>query len=81
MHDNLIFICGALRSGSSLTHVILDHHPEIKNPGEFDFLFDQISADGTFPDIEKYWEWLSVHHSWADNSCQFEKVLLESEDE
>jgi len=61
MNNNVVFVCGALRSGSSLVHLILDHHPEIKNPGEFDFLFDQISGDGKFPTMAAYLEWLSVH--------------------
>lgn len=70
-----VFICGALRSGSSLAHVILDHHPEIKNPGEFDFLFEQISADGTFPDIKKYWEWLSVHRIFQSKQLSIDYSL------
>ena len=46
MKTPLVFICGSLRSGSSLTHLMIDHHSEISNPGEFDFLFDQILGNG-----------------------------------
>lgn len=70
-----IFICGALRSGSSLTHVILDHHPEIKNPGEFDFLFDQVSDDGQFPEINSYHDWLSKHRIFQSKSLSIDYSL------
>jgi len=70
-----IFICGALRSGSSLTHVILDHHPKIKNPGEFDFLFDQMSDEGTFPTMEAYQEWLSVHRIFQSKLLSIDSSL------
>ncbi|HKJ73045.1 MAG TPA: sulfotransferase [Alphaproteobacteria bacterium] len=36
----LCFVCGALRSGTTLLRLMLDHHPKISNPGEVDFLFD-----------------------------------------
>lgn len=75
MADNLIFICGALRSGSSLTHLMLDHHPEIKNPGEFDFLFDQVADDGAFPDIYTYHDWLSTHRIFHSKSLLIDKSL------
>ncbi|OQK17034.1 hypothetical protein AU255_03810 [Methyloprofundus sedimenti] len=72
---NLVFICGALRSGSSLTHLILDHHPEINNPGEFDFLFDQISAGVTFPVMAAYEEWLSVHRIFQSKLLSIDSSL------
>lgn len=53
-----VFICGALRSGSTLLHLMLDHHPNIKNPGEFDFMFDLIKDDGSFPNLDDYHEFL-----------------------
>lgn len=54
--DNLkvIFICGALRSGTSLLHLMLNAHPQISNPGEFDFLFDGINEISDEPDLESY---------------------------
>jgi len=73
--SNIIFVCGALRSGSSLTHLMLDHHPNIKNPGEFDFLFDQISDDGVFPEIDRYHDWLSSHRIFQSKSLLIDKSL------
>ena len=50
-----VFICGALRSGTTLTHLMLDAHPELENPGEFDFLFDVlIGKEGREPSAESF---------------------------
>ncbi len=38
--QDVVFICGALRSGTTLLRLMLDHHPQISNPGEMDFLFE-----------------------------------------
>lgn len=42
----LLFIAGALRSGSTLLALMLDRHSRIGNPGEFDYLFDALGVDG-----------------------------------
>ncbi len=42
----LVFVAGPLRSGSTLMTLMLDRHSSIKNPGEFDFLFDAFGVDG-----------------------------------
>jgi len=72
---DIVFICGALRSGSSLTHLMLDHHPSIKNPGEFDFLFEKVSDDGIFPEISSYHNWLSLHRIFQSKSLQVDRSL------
>ncbi len=36
----IVFICGALRSGTTLLRLMLNHHPALSNPGEMDFLFE-----------------------------------------
>lgn len=59
MRQNIIVVSGALRSGSTLLKLILDNHSRISNPGEFDFLFDQIGDDGALPNIDSYKEWLA----------------------
>jgi hypothetical protein len=42
----LVFLAGPLRSGSTLLTLMLDRHPRVIAPGEFDFLFDALGKDG-----------------------------------
>lgn len=42
----LVFVAGALRSGSTLLSLMLARHPSIDCPGEFDYLFDALGEDG-----------------------------------
>lgn len=75
MNPSLYFICGALRSGSSVTHLMLNNHPRLKNPGEFDFLFDCLREDGEFPEIRSYREWLSTHRIFQSKSLEVDSSL------
>lgn len=50
----LVFICGALRSGTSMLHLILNSHPKLSNPGEFDFLFDGLNGVDHNPTAQEY---------------------------
>jgi hypothetical protein len=43
---------------------MLDSHPNISNPGEFDFLVDQLGSDGRTPDMRRYRRWLSTHRGF-----------------
>ncbi|MEZ5896129.1 MAG: sulfotransferase [Parvularculaceae bacterium] len=38
--NDLVFVCGALRSGTTLLRLMINHHPLLDNPGEMDFLFE-----------------------------------------
>ena len=58
--SNIIFLSGALRSGTTMLHLILDHHPSLMNPGEFDFLFDYLGENGNEPSISAYHQHLSL---------------------
>lgn len=52
--DDIVFICGALRSGTTLLRIMVNHHPQLSNPGEMDFLFEPPQVKGGAPDIERY---------------------------
>jgi Sulfotransferase family len=70
-----VFICGALRSGSTLLHLMLDHHPNIKNPGEFDFLFDKVNDDGSFPLLSDYHEFLDSNRIFKSKNLAIDTSL------
>lgn len=71
----LIFICGALRSGSTMFHLMLNNHPNIDHPGEFDFLFDKINDDGTYPDVKEFHEWLRIDRIFLSHNLYIDETL------
>lgn len=48
-HRDIVFVYGALRSGTTVFRLMLDAHHRINNPGEMDFLFDHLHVDETHP--------------------------------
>jgi len=53
------FIVGAVRSGTTLLRLMLDHHPKLAFHFEFEFAVDQVGAEGDLPDLDSYHEYLS----------------------
>lgn len=45
----VVFIFGALRSGTTLFRLMLNSHAGLQNPGEADFIFDYLRPDATHP--------------------------------
>ncbi len=76
-----IFIAGALRSGTTLLRLMLDAHPNLKNPGEFDFFFDMIGEDDSFPGYDDYTSFLSTNRVFqsknlnVDGASDFEQLI------
>ncbi|MGB1209093.1 MAG: sulfotransferase family protein [Paracoccaceae bacterium] len=52
--SDVVFVYGALRSGTTVFRLMLDAHPQIANPGEMDFLFDFLSPDPSHPTGWRY---------------------------
>lgn len=72
---NLIFLVGALRSGTTVLRLMLDHHPEISNPGEYDFFFDEVSDDGIVPDADVFMEWLETERVYQYSGLSYDPEL------
>jgi len=78
---NPVFICGALRSGSTLFHLMLNSHPSIVNSGEFDFLFECVSDGGEYPDVQTYIDYLSLNRIFnskklvVDDSLSYPELI------
>lgn len=49
-----VFVCGAMRSGTTMFRLMLDTHGQIANPGEVDFLFDHLRPDPAHPTGWRY---------------------------
>lgn|SRR3990167_2512519 len=52
--EDLVFVCGALRSGTTLLRLMIDGHPALSNPGEMDFLFETPPLKGGVHDMAAY---------------------------
>lgn len=59
-----VFVVGAHRSGSTLLHLMLNHHPDISAPGEFDFLTEIMADRTSYPSPSEYLQWLSLHRQF-----------------
>ena len=56
-----IFLVGAERSGTTLLRLMLDHHPQVAFLYEFEFAVDQMDAQGQYPDLQQYYDYLEHH--------------------
>ena len=65
VEDDLVFVCGALRSGTTLLRLMLEGHPGLSNPGEMDFLFETPPVKDGAPDMAAYEEMLSRNRVFA----------------
>ncbi|MEL7086985.1 MAG: sulfotransferase, partial [Planctomycetota bacterium] len=52
--SDVVFIYGALRSGTTVFRLMLNAHPAMSNPGEMDFLFDHLAPDPAHPTGWRY---------------------------
>lgn len=69
-----VFLVAPVRSGSTMLHLMLDSHPEIANPGECDFLFDQVTEDGLMPDVQSYQKYLEINRYFLAMNLKNEEV-------
>ena len=60
------FLVGATRSGTTLLGLMLDHHPDVTFPGEFEFALDLMPSADAFPALPAYYDWLATnrHYRW-----------------
>ncbi len=75
MQTSPIFLVGAERSGTTLLRLMLDSHPKIAFEFEFEFVVDQIDAEGHYPQLSDYYEYLSTHRIFLLNSPTIDKNL------
>lgn len=70
-----VFLVGPVRSGSTFLRLMLNAHPSIINPGECDFLFDQVSDDGITPEMAVYRHWLSFNRIFQSKHLKIDPAL------
>ena len=70
-----VFIVGAHRSGSTLLRVMMDHHPQIALPHEFDFTMHLVGAGGEAPDLEVFYDHLAMNGSYIRSGFEIDRSL------
>ncbi len=75
IHREPAFIIGSVRSGTTLLRLMLDHHPELAFHFEFEFAVDQIGADGAYPSLPEYHEYLSQHRVFLLSEGKIDQQL------
>lgn len=75
VEENLVFVCGALRSGTTVLGLMLDNHPNVKNPGEFDFMYDYMIENGGLPDVTKLVDNLRINRIFNAHKLSIESGL------
>lgn len=69
------FVVGAQRSGTTLLRLMLDHHPRIAVPHEFDFAVALVGDDGRWPELPRYYAFLEEHGSFRRSGFRVDRSL------
>lgn len=73
--EDLVFVCGALRSGTTLLRLMIDGHPHLANPGEMDFLFEPPCDGRGAYDMNEYARELSPNRVFVSRKLRFSEGL------
>ena len=71
----VVFMCGALRSGTTLLGLMLNSHPDIYNPGERDFLFECAPDQQSGKGFEKYKAELKLNRIFGHSNLAINEAL------
>lgn len=58
-----------------MLRLMLDSHPRISNPGEFDFLVDELGSNGEPPDMRHYRRWLAIQRGFQSSGLTLDPQL------
>lgn len=70
-----IFLVGSERSGTTMLRLMLDSHPAISFAAEFEFLVDQMGADGSRPELHDYHRYLSTSRIFESSGLRVDPSL------
>ncbi len=70
-----IFLVGAERSGTTVLRLMLSHHPQLSWCQEFEYVVDQVTNEGRFPNLDQYYEWLETHRVFQARNFKIDHTL------
>ncbi len=74
-NSGVLFLVGALRSGTTMLRLMIDAHPQITFPGEFEFVTPMITDKGDFPPLQDYHDFLRKHRGFKMNDFSIDSNL------
>lgn len=75
MERSQFFLVGSVRSGTTLLADMLDHHPEICFPGEFELAVDRLGPECEVPDLAAYHAWLRTNRHFLGHRLEIDPSL------
>ena len=72
---NLIFLCGSLRSGTTVLGLMFRYHPDIHAPGEYDFLFDYLNDEPKKTDKTEFYSCLRKNRVFRRSGLHIDNML------
>ncbi len=70
-----IFLVGAERSGTTLLRLMLHSHSQLSWCNEFEYSVDLINDEQNWPELDKYYQWLSTHRIFQATRFQIDDSL------
>lgn len=70
-----IFLIGSERSGTTLLRLMLNFHPQVTWLNEFEYTVGMMSAEGDYPNLEDYYDWLSTHRVFQMSKMTIDRSL------
>jgi hypothetical protein len=69
------FLVGSERSGTTLLRLMLSHHARIECAPEFEFMVEELPAEGGWPALEPYYEWLGTNRIFLPHALAIDRTL------
>ena len=70
-----IFLVGADRSGTTVTRLMLAHHPQLALCSELSYTVELVSETREKPTLEEYYEYLETHRIFQASGFKIDKSL------
>jgi len=73
--DDIVFVCGALRSGTTLLSLMIGSHPQLISPGEMDFMFEAPLLANGEADLDAYRKKLALDRIFLATGAEIDPSL------
>ncbi len=73
--ESPIFLVGSVRSGTTLLGDMLEHHPEVALPGEFELAVDFLGPACEEPELAAYHTWLETNRHFRGHRLEIDPKL------